>query len=410
MADPLEALSSAHARDPVITDSYLFTLGRFGDPTALVELWNRYYTTAYLAAEKHASKKRPASEIVTSSFDHWLDHTEKRTHSDAFMADWFADIPAPPPTPLHRAVLWAFYAMTQENRTIVWRHTVDRWTADQITAELKLPPGGMAPMDRAEGQFATYLGLAAAALHLPENPPEFVPPGWRALLISSMLGTSTDVYDELGARIPSPDVISPPGSPQPLFTPASNDVQLSTVLRVASIVVVAVALAVIGVLGLTRWSRTSADQPTEPEVLTPSASTRTPAPILTPSQEPSPTPAETPEEVDSEAAAEPDTQTYPQNYQNPGTTRTTSAAQTDTGPQTNPNPPAPPPDTTEPADGGDTDTGGGGGDDGSDTGGTGGTDTGGTDTGGGGDTGADDTGNDVGGAPADNDDSTDDLG
>ena len=371
MAESLDALSSPHAKDPVITDSYLLTLARFGDPTAIVELWNRYYTIAYLAALDLATKKAPASEIVISSFDRWLDRTNKRTPSGTAMADWFTDIPADPPTPLRRAVLWAFYAMSGENRTIVWRSIVDQWSIDQIDAAVGTAPGSIVPVIQAEEQFGRYLTLAAATLGLPPNPDDFAPGNRRSLLISSMLGSSTEVFDEMGARIDSVDVITPPGSPQPLFTPASTGVPVGTIVRVAVIIIAAVALAVIGVVGLTRWNGTAANQPTE--IISPTVTTPTPTPSPTPT--PVPTPSETPQETPEESVG-PESQPQP----NPQT-RTTSATRTTTttnpGSQPNPNPPPPPPITSAPA--------GGGGDNGGT--GTTGTETGGTDGTGGGDTG-----------------------
>ena len=339
MADALDALSSSHAKDPVITDSYLFTLARFGDPEAVTQLWNRYYTIAALAAMNHATKKEPAAVLVTSSFDRWLERTVKRTNSDSFMANWFEQIPAEAPTPLHRAVLWAFYAMSVQNRTIVWRHNVDQWTTDQITEALELDPQKASVVAQAEDQFASYLAMAAAALGLPANLPDFAPGNWRSLLISAMLGSSTEVYDELGSRIDSSDVITPPDSPQPFLTQASAKIPISSVVRVASIVVVAVALALIGVLGLTRWSRTVADQPEE--ILTPTATvSRTPTPSPTPSQTPTQTPSPTPEETPEESTEpESEPQSEPQN--NPQPTRTT-AAPVNPAPQ-----PQEPPPTTE---------------------------------------------------------------
>jgi len=428
MADALDALSSVHAKDPVVTDSYLLTLSRFGDTTAIVELWNRYYTTAYLAAEDHATKKTPASAIVTASFDRWLARTEKRTYPDTFMADWFADIPADPPTPLHRAVLWAFYAMSEENRTIVWRSAVDQWTPDQIDAVVKTSPGDTAPREtasrdtspretsprdtspretspeetatapgetatadtttadtttadtthfatlpkdttpadtaprdtgpvaQADEQFGHYLTLAATALGLPADLPDFVPGNRRSLLISSMLGSSTEVFDELGARIDSADVIAPPGSPQPLFTPTPREVPLSTVLRIVSIVVVAVALAVIGIVGLTRWNGTAADEPQE--VISPTAASRTPVRTPTPTPTPSPTPQETSQESaepepEPQANPAPNPQTRTTTTTRTSTTRTTATTQTGTNTGSQPNPPQQPPATSAPAGGGD---------------------------------------------------------
>lgn len=361
MADALDAISSTHAKDPVLTDSYLFTLARFGDTDALTQLWNRYYTLAYLAALGHATKKISASTIVTSSFDRWLERTEKRTHSDAFMADWFASIPAEAPTPLHRAVLWAFYALSPHDRTIVWRGVVDRWGDDQIDAALNLAPGEASPIPHGEEMFGRYLAMAASALHLPVDPPDFAPENWRTLLVTSVLGASTEVLDELGARIDSTDVITPPGAPQPTFTPTSHQVPIASVLKVAAIVVVAVALAVIGILGLTRWSRSDADQPQE--VLSPAAEpSRTPTPTPSPTPSPTPTPEATPEE-----STEPETEPEDNNpAPNSQPTRTTAnpAPPAPPAPEPNPAPPAPEPEpepqpsTTEPTDTGGGDTGG----------------------------------------------------
>ena len=346
MADSLDVISSTHAKDPVLTDSYLFTLARFGDTDALTQLWDRYYTIAYSAALDHATKKTPASEIVTSSFDHWLEHTEKRTHSDTFMADWFVDIPADPPTPLHRAVLWAFYAMSQDNRTIVWRRTVDRWNTGRIDAFLEWDheDGSPSPVPQAEEQFGSYLTMASTALGLKGTPPDFDPSNWRVLLIAAMLGSSPEAFDEQGSPIDSADVIAPPGAPQPTFTPTTSEIPIATVVKVASIVIVAVALAVVGVLGLTRWSRTSADQPLEvlsPSVLPSRTPTPTPKPTPTPSPSPTPSPTPTPEEIPTES-------TEPEPQPNPAPAPAPAPAPPP-APEPPPEPaPEPAPETTEP--------------------------------------------------------------
>jgi len=346
MADSLDILSSAHATDPVSSDNYLFTLARFGDPDAFIQLWNRYYTTAYLAGLDQATKKNPAALIVTSSFEHWLDHTEKRTHADSFMADWYIGITPERLSPAHRAALWAFYSMSEHNRTCVW-HYVDPAVGEED--------------DVADEQFAYYLSVAAGSLRISLEWEEFDPPNWRGLLVASMLGSSTDVYDELGSRISSADVISPPDCPQLRFSQPSRPVPLNSILRVIAIIVVALALALIGIFGLTRWNRSEADQPPETipvAVTTPSTSRApTPTPTLSPS-------AEVTEET---TAAEPETQA------NPAPARTTSRGRVT---QTNP---APEPSYGPTGDSGIVDAGGDAGS--SDTGGSGVDSGSGTDTG-----------------------------
>lgn len=295
-AQTRDPLDSVHATAPVETDDCLLSLARFGDRTAIVELWNRYYTTAYVAALGHATRRRTPAMIVTAGFQQWLERAKQHRAPGGAVPDWSESFGAEHLDLLHRAVSWAFYAMDEKNRAIVWRRNVDRWTEDELN-QLLAPPASTQTTDgdpspenisraikQAGAQFSAYLSKTVESFGLGANVEALDSDQLRNLLVASLLHSSTANMDE-GTRIDSAIVIAPPAPPEPRFAVIVEEAQVRAVLRVVFVVVAAIILATIGVWGLTKWTRDPGDAPVDvvPTVVLPSLR---PVPTPTVPQEP----------------------------------------------------------------------------------------------------------------------------
>ncbi|MCL2735023.1 MAG: hypothetical protein FWD75_00130 [Propionibacteriaceae bacterium] len=299
------------------SDIRLLVLARFDDQAAVVQLWNRYYPAAFMAAAATASRHEHPAHVVATTFRHWMAHAEKQqTRISTFLGGWFNDIgSSQPPDAAQKAVCWAFYSMDQVNRTIVWRSHVDGWSVGQLSQELGfLPDFAASRIERADAQFIDFVERAAILLDVAPDPGRTDPSWSRGALIQGLLGCTEEVFDDRGVPLDSRQVITPPPPQQSApFRFAATSLRtvggsmqngwrgMSTPVRVGAVTIVAAALAMGGILGAS-----ALNQPPPDSFPSPSATTRTPAPTptRTPTHTVTPTPTPTDEATPTQDAAE----------------------------------------------------------------------------------------------------------
>ena len=343
--DPDQDLDATRAREAVESDIRLLVLARFSDRTATVELWNRYYTAAWMAASANSPSPARTTKTVARAFQHWMSRAEKeQTRITTFLANWFQEFGAAPPDADRRVVSWAFYAMDERNRTILWRGYVDGWTDHRLAVELGMDPDQIvAAIDETTDQFCDYLKRATDLLGLDQSPAESDDPTWlTTALTTGLLGLSPAVVDQGGSPLNSPTIISPPlpeGHRRPTGAPPVNTSPaglhwstLALPVRIGACALLVVALVGGGYLATRdRFFPGSANSVTP--TLTP---IRTPSVTPTPTAEP--TPAEAiPVEPTSQQPPPPQTTRPPQQSTRPPTTAPVQ-----------PPPPPPPPPTYSP--------------------------------------------------------------
>jgi len=344
-----DSVEGVHPHQAVESDIRLMVLARFSDPEAIVQLWNRYFTAAYIAARAAGVESSRPTRVVATSFLRRLTQAEKQhIRISTFLAGWFQDVGAPePPQAAQKAVSWAFYAMDEVNRSIVWHQYVDDWTAEQLVNDLSLDPGN-APgiIDQACSQFREFLTRSAALLDVKPVPAASDPSHLKATLISGLLLSTPEIVAEQGSPIHSAAVITPP-LPSPRVkeaamnsrTPALADRPHSRVplpVKIVSAGFAAAVLAVGGIVAATTWN---GDSPDSIANMVPSTSTSWPTPTHTVTPTPSPTPEDT-ETTDTETPS-PDTETATATEPPPAAATTRPAAPTATQP-------AVPPPATQP--------------------------------------------------------------
>ena len=211
-----EAQVFAHYQGVARSDDDLLALAGQGDDEALTELWNRYYIAAFRAAAAKGATTRPA-DLVASSFQRWINRVGKGNLSfDDFLNGWFLEVAHVQPPPIsNRAVTWAFYALNERDRAIVWRQHVDSLNTERLIRECHLPTHKADHLiARANARFTNLLAMVAKRLGLPTNADDLDDPAW--ITTTLMLGLLDWSSTTTGVRflIDSRRIISPPEPPE----------------------------------------------------------------------------------------------------------------------------------------------------------------------------------------------------
>ncbi len=314
MNEDLDAGDAVHPHEAVESDVRLLVLARFDDRAATTELWNRYYAAAWRAAR--ARDPKHPGRLVAATFRREMAQAEKQnTRISLFLTDWFQGVGAgEPPSAGQKAVAWAFYAMDESSRTLVWRHQVDGWPPARLAQELDTDPARIDQMiAEAEEQFRDHLVRAGAALELETDPAAMDRPDWaKAALTAALLGASPETTGPgLASNRPDIDsrwIIAPPPPPQAHGDGLSGFFQgigqglgragawwtrLKLPVRIVALVVLIAAVLGGGTVAWAHWQGVALPWSPAP------TGSSTPAPSHSPSGRPTPSPRSTPTPSDT---------------------------------------------------------------------------------------------------------------